>query len=65
MIQLTMPIDMPESCFDCPFDYDNIGCMAIVGYEEGTFAEYYDKGFEETKNRLPNCPLKRSWGDTI
>jgi len=58
MIQLTMPIDMPESCYGCPFDYDNIRCMAIIGYEEGSFDKYYNKGFKENGNRLPNCPLK-------
>ena len=58
MIKLTLPIDMPNSCYDCPFDYDNIGCMAIVDYDEGSFDRLDDLFFDENTDRLPNCPLE-------
>ena len=56
MIQLRLSMDMPKACSKCPFDYDNIGCMAIE--DEGGAFWKYKNGLAEDTERLPNCPLE-------
>ena len=48
MIQIDM--DMPATCYDCPFCYDLITCSLVSG-EEFDF-EISDE------QRMPYCPLK-------
>ena len=46
-------IKMPKCCADCPCFYDFISCQALF---DGT-DDFSMSGFDEFKERLPNCPL--------
>lgn len=48
MIQIDM--DMPATCYDCPFCYDLITCSLVNGKE-------FDFEISD-EQRMPYCPLK-------
>lgn len=61
MILLNMK--MPESCEDCPFNYDqqeccasyDIGMIFFDQYRQKLFGEYFA---ENSGKRHPRCPMK-------
>lgn len=53
MSVLIKGIKMPKCCADCPCFYDFISCQALF---DGT-DDFSMSGFDEFKERLPNCPL--------
>ncbi len=44
-------MEMPKSCFDCPFMYGRRYCMA------NNKIEFNDPGYSELKGRYDGCPL--------
>ena len=55
-------IDMPDSCAECPLNYDMIYCNCmddgdLLYFNRDTGVSWYDLGIDTTKQRLPNCPL--------
>lgn len=53
MSVLIKGIKMPKCCADCPCFYDFISCQAL---SDGT-EDFSASGFDEFRERLPNCPL--------
>lgn len=59
MAILIPKMEMPESCIDCPCQYDFISCQVlekgILFNEEGQYLP--DIGIDPYEQRLPECPL--------
>ena len=63
MALLIMGLDMPQSCSDCPCEYDNMRCQvtgeSFFWMDEGWGVPGKPRNdlFDFTKERLPSCPL--------
>ena len=51
---------MPESCAECPLNYDTLACMAGDGNPDGPDIDsvtYKNKPWHYCEERHPACPL--------
>ena len=54
MSKAILIIEMPDRCYDCPLNYDSIGCRA----DSKCLVDFSDLEFDESKEKHKNCPLK-------
>lgn len=58
---LKIDMDMPESCYDCPLEYDLQCCPVPSG--PGSWDQYDRKSWDFTKERHQKCPLHKTGGE--
>lgn len=56
MIQVDLP--MPEACDVCPFNYDFIGCRAIIDDAWEKYGDDWNVNVCERTDRPDYCPLR-------
>lgn len=56
MIQIDLPI--PESCYDCPMNYDFSWCLALSREEWEKYEDDWSLQVGKAEHRPEYCPLK-------